>query len=328
MLLIEYTGGYLLKSLGLKMNDKVNKNALFDSLRGGYFIKSSYHPRVGSGQKTNFIQQQDSVENSVIWQYEVYEYASRLIREYQLKSVLDIGCGCGMKLKKLIFPVCQDIVGIDEPNTIAWCKQHHDFGNWYQDNLEEPELDLGRTFDLIISADAIEHLINPDQLIKMINKYASKRGFIILSTPERDSLRGKDDIGPPQNPLHVREWSYNEFHQYIQYNRFNIIKHFRVDEKTPLSLQTQGKLHRRIVLVKTSLQKSVISMGNWLGRQTHFHLKTVDHSRFDTSNHQFPLKNKSRLRRKIRRLEQTLSGVMRGQNILLNGQVVLIKMVE
>jgi hypothetical protein len=35
--------------------------------------------------------------------------------------------------------------------------------------------------------------------------------------------------------------------------------------------------------------------------------------------------NKSSLRRKIRRLEQTLSGIMRGQNILLNGQVVLIK---
>lgn len=207
-----------------------------------YFIKSGYRCNVSPGQEVMFAGQQDSVENSMVCQYEVYEHARRLIKQYKLRSVLDIGCGYGMKLKKLISPVCQDITGIDEPDTIAWCQQHHhDFGTWYADNLEDMKADLGRTFDLIISADAIEHLVNPDKLFEMIKRFASRDTFIILSTPERDAVRGKDDIGPPSNPLHAREWNFDEFREYTQHRGFRVIKHLRVEASTPLQFQN-GRL--------------------------------------------------------------------------------------
>jgi 2-polyprenyl-3-methyl-5-hydroxy-6-metoxy-1,4-benzoquinol methylase len=113
-----------------------------------------------------------------------------------------------MKLKKLIQPICQDITGIDEPQTIAWCKQHHDFGNWYVDNLEDPKVDLARTFDLIILADVIEHLVKPNKILAVIKRFAFRDTLILVSTPERDVVRGKKDMGPPQNPLHAREWNF------------------------------------------------------------------------------------------------------------------------
>lgn len=207
-----------------------------------YFIKHGYKCNIVSGQKTIFEGKQDSVEQSMVWQYEVYKYASRLITKYKLRNVLDVGCGCGMKLKKLILPVCQNIIGIDEPDTISWCKQQHDFGTWYADNLEDPKIDLGRTFDLIISADAIEHLVNPDRLLEMIQGFSSEETFIILSTPERDETRGKDDIGPPLNPLHVREWNFAEFRKYIEHKGFRVIRHFRAEPLTPLQFQDANTL--------------------------------------------------------------------------------------
>jgi hypothetical protein len=68
--------------------------------------------------------------------------------ERKLASVLDLGCGLGMKLEELIYPVCRDIMGIDELATIAECKQLHEFGKWRAITLEDSALDLGRTFDL------------------------------------------------------------------------------------------------------------------------------------------------------------------------------------
>lgn len=209
-----------------------------------YFIKSGYQCNILPKQKVMFHGQQDSAEDSMVWQYEAYEYASRLIKKYHLRSVLDIGCGCGLKLKKLLLPVCRDITAIDEPDTISWCKQHHDFGTWHADNLEVPRVDLERTFDLIISADVIEHLVDPDRLLQVIKKHSSNKTLILLSTPERDATRGKHDMGPPLNTLHAREWDFQEFRKYIENNRFRVIRHFRIEAYTPLQLQDISRSRR------------------------------------------------------------------------------------
>lgn len=115
----------------------------------------------------------DTIEESRVYQYQVYEVARNLIVRNSLNSVLDIGCGMGMKLAKLIYPVCKDITAIDEPGTVTRCKTWHNFGKWYGDNIEESSLNLNRTFDLIISADVIEHLVDPDKLLLMIKRYAT-----------------------------------------------------------------------------------------------------------------------------------------------------------
>ncbi len=212
------------------------------SERERYFIKPGYRCNVKPGEKIMFEGAQDKFRFSRTSQYEVYEYARQLILEYKIKNVLDIGCGYGLKLKKLILPVCQDVTGIDEPSTILWCKQHHNFGTWYADNLEKSRIDLERTFDLIISADVIEHLVNPNKLLELIKRHASNKTFIILSTVERDAVRGKEDMGPPSNPFHAREWNFEEFRKYLEYKRFKVSKHFRVVAQTPLLLQSIYRL--------------------------------------------------------------------------------------
>ncbi len=170
-------------------------------------------------------------EDSIIYQRDVYRYAANLIEQHNLKSVLDLGCGHGMKLKEFIQPITKDITGIDWESSITFCKENHQFGNWYIDNIEEPSLCLDKQFDLIVCADVIEHLFNPDLLFKYFTKFSHKKTYIVISTPERDLRRGHKSMGPPKNPAHVREWNESELNKYIKSQNFKIIEHTIVDLK-------------------------------------------------------------------------------------------------
>jgi hypothetical protein len=54
---------------------------------------------------------------------------------------------------------------------------------------------------------------------------ARENSIIIISTPERDIVRGKSNMQSP-NKDHVREWNEDEFRQYLENNGFTISDHF------------------------------------------------------------------------------------------------------
>lgn len=193
-----------------------------------YFIKQGYKRNEKRGKNTMFDGMQDCVRDSMVSQYRVYEYARKLIKRHNLKSVLDIGCGVGTKLELLILPVCKNITGIDECDTIVWCKKNYHWGEWHADNLENPKLKLNKKYDLIICSDVIEHLMHPENLIEVIKQYSHPRTLIILSTPDRDAVYGSKQMGAPRNLYHYQEWNRKELRRYMEYEGFKIIKHFNI----------------------------------------------------------------------------------------------------
>lgn len=167
----------------------------------------------------------DNEEDSLTYQLDVYRYAAEVLQEQSARSVLDIGCGYGLKLKEFILPHTSLITGVDESHAINFCQTEHAFGNWHVINIEGPApISIGK-YDLIISADVIEHLVDPDTLLDMIRECSTPGTKIILSTPERDLRRGKDSMGPPQNPAHIREWNKEEFAEYLISRDLNILAH-------------------------------------------------------------------------------------------------------
>jgi hypothetical protein len=82
--------------------------------------------------------------------------------------------------------------------------------NWLSFEKTDPS---GLSADLLICADVIEHIKDPDNLLKFITRANVK--IILLSTPERTAVAGKYDFGPPENPAHYREWNLEEFKNYI-----------------------------------------------------------------------------------------------------------------
>ena len=185
-----------------------------------YFTKPGYRSRKKP------VPYNDNEEDSLTYQLDVYRYAAGQLTAGSAQSVLDIGCGYGLKLKEFILPLTDQITGIDEAHAISYCRTHHDFGSWSVVNIEDASTPPSfGTFDIIISSDVIEHLIDPDHLLNLIRKCSTDKTRIILSTPERDLRRGKDSMGPPKNPAHIREWNQKEFAAYLSDRGVEILDH-------------------------------------------------------------------------------------------------------
>jgi len=196
-------------------------------LKYNYFIKKGYKT-LNEIKKFDIKYWEDNYKNTnkpLYFQYYVYKFARKILKKNNLESVLDIGCRDARKLMKLLFPICNEIYGIDhELYFINYCKKKYKLANFFVDDIENSNLNLNKTFDLIISADVIEHLLDPDSLILYIKRFSHKNSYIILSTPERDRLRGPK-CGTSISEGHIREWNFKEFKDYLNYNGFEVISH-------------------------------------------------------------------------------------------------------
>lgn len=193
-----------------------------------YFIRNDYRENQAKAASQDEVYwNKDRISSSLYYQFPVYKYAEGLIIRHGCISVLDVGCGVGTKLAMLNRSLPGvDFRGVDRKEAIDYCRRTYSFGSWQEIDLERPEdIFRGSKFDLVICADVIEHLVNPDNLMHFLKKSAAIDGFIILSTPERDLLRGSGCNCSP-NPCHVREWNADELKQYLAHHGFSVIDHF------------------------------------------------------------------------------------------------------
>lgn len=193
-----------LRALEIKQLIKGDENLSTDN----YFIKAGYKSR------TEYVHY-DDLEEEDQWQLEVYLRAYGLMKRNEWKTVADIGCGSAYKLIKYLGEF--ETVGYELPANVEKLMERYPERDWRISDLTKKE-DIKA--DLIICSDVIEHLVDPDALMR----YLAKQNFelLILSTPERDICRGANDFGPPQNPAHQREWNFDEFRRYV--SRFFQIK--------------------------------------------------------------------------------------------------------
>jgi hypothetical protein len=160
----------------------------------------------------------DDTINKDEYQKEVYEYALNFAERENLKTVLDYGCGSAFKLLKYFYNF--EITGVDIDPTLSWLKTNYPKNTWLS---PEKLVRQRKRFDLILCADVIEHLPNPDLLLKNFENLDPR--FIIFSTPDRGLINdNRNMLGPPWNPSHCREWNFEEFENYIGKN-FEVLDH-------------------------------------------------------------------------------------------------------
>lgn len=164
------------------------------------------------------------VEMSGSYQYFVYRRAMQLLRRHHLTSVMDVGSGPGTKVKELIWPHCRTVVLVDHPTVSRLAQATLPDAEFVGLDLETTSLDLGRQFQLIICADVIEHLLDPDPCVAFIARHLAADGFAVISTPERDIIRGPSCDHCPK-PEHVREWNRGELAQYLRQHGFEVLQH-------------------------------------------------------------------------------------------------------
>lgn len=170
------------------------------------------------------------------YQWHVYKLAAKLVTRHRLRTVLDVGCGPADKLMKLIAPIAQT-TGVDQRTVVELASKGHPRGRFVAVDLDKPDQPAVGVFDLIVCADVIEHMHDPDHVIEFIKRNCGTRSLVLMSTVERDVLRGRDNMKSPM-PAHVREWNAAELATYIRAAGFEILDAGRAPaHRTGMSLK-------------------------------------------------------------------------------------------
>ena len=146
------------------------------------------------------------------YQKEVYLCAATIAESESVKSVYDVGCGSGYKLVKYLGQY--DTTGFDVPETLSFLHQKYPDRKWVTTSFAD------RTYppaDLVICSDVIEHVLDPDELMRFL--LVISRKWIVISTPDRlreYSRWSRFQLGPPHTDHHIREWAFKEFRRYVE----------------------------------------------------------------------------------------------------------------
>ena len=98
-----------------------------------YFIKKGYQHRTVNAtieQQPGDYWQGHRTLLSRHAQASVYREAKKLIRQHNLKTVLDVGCGLAHKLMQYIAPIAQT-TGVDQPSTVDAAKKNSPNRSFY-----------------------------------------------------------------------------------------------------------------------------------------------------------------------------------------------------
>jgi 2-polyprenyl-3-methyl-5-hydroxy-6-metoxy-1,4-benzoquinol methylase len=183
-----------------------------------YFLPKNYKI---NNTPTHYI----DIDETDKYQKEVYLYSKKIMIEKKLKSIIDVGCGSGFKLMNYLGEF--DTIGIETEPCISFLRNKYPSHKWLDSgNPENSFKYVDLSSDLVICSDVIEHIIDPNELIKFLLSINTK--YYIISTPCRERLvqyHGRKSLEKPINNAHVREWTMNEFKNYLSLN-FNIIESF------------------------------------------------------------------------------------------------------
>jgi glycosyltransferase involved in cell wall biosynthesis/SAM-dependent methyltransferase len=162
------------------------------------------------------------------FQAEVYRLAGRLVTTEALRSVLDAGCGPGHKLDRYLGPHVETLVGVDQLSCAAHWPETGRRASYRVVDLRSAGVSLNRTFDLVMAVDVIEHLEDPDRLLDFMRAHRSERARFLLSTPDRETLRGPHNLESPKAE-HLREWTRPELRRYLASRGFVVERQLLVD---------------------------------------------------------------------------------------------------
>lgn len=147
------------------------------------------------------------------YQPDVYPFAAKLARNEGAVRLVDFGCSTGGKLIDLADEF--DVIGLDLPGNLPGS----DAGLWIGHDFDSrAKLPLGKTeldASVLICSDVIEHMVHPDRLVVKLKGALRWAACLVLSTPDRDRTRGPDDMGPPANLAHAREWTADELVRFL-----------------------------------------------------------------------------------------------------------------
>ncbi|MGA1839391.1 MAG: glycosyltransferase [bacterium] len=157
------------------------------------------------------------------WEHLYFEHLYRYIFAKEFikdKVVLDVACGTGYGTEFLNENKAKIVVGADICfETITYAKNFF-FNPLYlqTDAVQLPFRD--NVFDVVVSFETIEHLIEYENFLKEIKRILKKSGIFIVSTPNKSNYQAIGSDG--KNPFHFKEFYLDEFNSLLKKYFYNI----------------------------------------------------------------------------------------------------------
>lgn len=188
-----------------------------------YGMKKGYKIR----KKNDLYYDGTSFESGIVYQPDVYRLVNYLAERSGAEYIIDIGAGNGEKIAQYIGKNYK-IIAIDCAINLKELREN------LPDDSKIIEYDLEKGLpsisddilskSIVVSSDVIEHIVDLKKYLHGISRISHIAPFVVISTPDRDRVRGIGDYGPPVNQAHVREWTASELHWLLKEYKFNNLR--------------------------------------------------------------------------------------------------------
>lgn len=153
---------------------------------------------------------------------EIKKIIEKFFKDYSNLSILDIGTADGLMLSKLnsIFSF-KNAVGIDMSKELIKANKDKnirlELGNAEKLRFKE------KTFDIITAAAVIEHLDNPNNMLKECYRVLKNNGILILTTPNPFHENIADKIKYLKGEQHTETLTIEKLRKMLEQNKFDIV---------------------------------------------------------------------------------------------------------
>lgn len=147
-----------------------------------------------------------------------YRYAVQAAHPDALQ-ILDVGCGCGYGTAVLVDAYPSAVVhAVDQDaDAIAWAQRHwaHRRVRYYVGDVTDPGCGYGSALaqpvDLVVCFEMLEHLKDPEPVLRRLAAYLRPDGRLVVSTPNSERL----PYNPAVYPYHTRHYTMAELSQML-----------------------------------------------------------------------------------------------------------------
>jgi SAM-dependent methyltransferase len=104
------------------------------------------------------------------------------------RSLLDVGCGFGFAVNFASHVLGWDAVGV-EPSPYGKAGAELLGVKIYHRSLEDVSELRGRTFDVVLSSEVLEHIADVKGFLRLLKTHLSEEGVLVLTTPNAEGIR-------------------------------------------------------------------------------------------------------------------------------------------